>query len=393
MTTAPLDSDFVDSLDSHNLFMDVFDTSLYSPLPRHWLIVATDIKGSTKAIQQGRYKDVNTLGASSIISAINACSHDKICFQFGGDGALIAAPPQHLEALNQALNELKLIAQTNHSLDLRVSIWTVQDFLDKGYDFNVLKHDIAPKSSVFMFQGSGVEASDLWLKQSPQGTDLFVEDALTPLSLKFVEGLECRWNPLQSHQGSMVTGLIKSRSEKPTVEIMSQIHKIIDEKKLENHPLSLASLVTRWPPKHYTSEWRTKTAGQPWPKKYLTYFAVMLKLLLLTPIVWMFKAKIPYLADLINKSDFQKFDGMYRFVRDLSPEQTKQLKDLCKRLYQEGEIFYGLHESPTALMTCMVFTEENHLHFIDGNDGGYAMAATQLKAQIKKKSTATGTEN
>jgi len=42
-----------------------------------------------------------------------------------------------------------------------------------------------------------------------------------------------------------------------------------------------------------------------------------------------------------------------------------------------------VHVADAALMTCLVFDleESRHLHFIDGGDGGLAMAARQLKAQ------------
>jgi hypothetical protein len=39
-------------------------------------------------------------------------------------------------------------------------------------------------------------------------------------------------------------------------------------------------------------------------------------------------------------------------------------------------------------MTCLVFSleESRHVHFVDGADGGYALAALQLKAQLRSDS-------
>jgi hypothetical protein len=53
-------------------------------------------------------------------------------------------------------------------------------------------------------------------------------------------------------------------------------------------------------------------------------------------------------------------------------------------LYDEGRIYYGLHESSQALMTCYVqgLDDGAHVHFVDGGSGGYALAAKQLKRQM-----------
>jgi hypothetical protein len=50
------------------------------------------------------------------------------------------------------------------------------------------------------------------------------------------------------------------------------------------------------------------------------------------------------------------------------------------------KIFYDLHISNEALMTCMVesATDNHHIHFIDGA-GGYALAALQLKEQVRSQ--------
>jgi hypothetical protein len=92
-----------------------------------------------------------------------------------------------------------------------------------------------------------------------------------------------------------------------------------------------------------------------------------------------------YIRDTVANSDYQKFDGMLRMVLDLSDEQYAQLDTLLTGRQERGEVFYGLHCADSALMTCMVFSrQDDHVHFIDGNDGGYAVAALQLKDQRKR---------
>ena len=99
------------------------------------------------------------------------------------------------------------------------------------------------------------------------------------------------------------------------------------------------------------------------------------------------KGKISdYLPTMRTHADHRKFDDMLRMVLDCSKEQIADIKTYLDTEYQRGALFYGTHVSENALMTCYVTQIEpgQHIHFIDGGDGGYAMAAKQLKDQIKK---------
>ena len=88
-------------------------------------------------------------------------------------------------------------------------------------------------------------------------------------------------------------------------------------------------------------------------------------------------------------SDFRKFDDMLRMVIDCSSDQLSSMRDKLQVLREEHGVCYGIHESQAALMTCYTpsFSQGGHVHFIDGSNGGYAMAAKQLKAQIKESLT------
>jgi hypothetical protein len=87
---------------------------------------------------------------------------------------------------------------------------------------------------------------------------------------------------------------------------------------------------------------------------------------------------------MVENSDFRKFDGVLRMVMDGSEAQYEDLASYLEAQHREGRLVYGMHKSREALVTCIVFSYNgNHVHFVDGSDGGYAMAARGLKAQLK----------
>ena len=62
----PTSERFYRDLPSFDDFQRLGDDVHYSALPSDWYVVISDVRGSTKAIEQGRYQDVNTLGAASV---------------------------------------------------------------------------------------------------------------------------------------------------------------------------------------------------------------------------------------------------------------------------------------------------------------------------------------
>lgn len=84
-------------------------------------------------------------------------------------------------------------------------------------------------------------------------------------------------------------------------------------------------------------------------------------------------------------SDYRKFDDMLHMIVDCTSAQAHDLAIYLKNARKEGLLAYGLHQSDDALMTCYVESvrDGDHIHFIDGGNGGYALAAKQLKAQLK----------
>jgi hypothetical protein len=86
----------------------------------------------------------------------------------------------------------------------------------------------------------------------------------------------------------------------------------------------------------------------------------------------------------VAASDFRKVDGGLKMVLSVRSDQRLALRERLEARRQRGELFYGIHVSDRALMTCLIDTGGNgEVHFIDAADGGYALAARELKDQIK----------
>ena len=88
-----------------------FYADVYLQLPEDWWVVVTDVKGSTKAIEAGRYRDINAIGGSTIAAVINAVKPLKVPYVFGGDGASFCIPSNALTDVKKALKGWQATAQ------------------------------------------------------------------------------------------------------------------------------------------------------------------------------------------------------------------------------------------------------------------------------------------
>jgi hypothetical protein len=88
------------------------------------------------------------------------------------------------------------------------------------------------------------------------------------------------------------------------------------------------------------------------------------------------------LRQLVENSDFRKYDDGLRMTLDCTPELAETLER--KLAAADGVAAYGLHRQQAAMMTCFTPSplRSDHVHFIDGAQGGYASAAAALKAKL-----------
>lgn len=96
-------SDFYKRLPAFRDFTQVADEACFKPLPDDWMVGVADVRQSTKAIRENRYKAVNMAGAAVIASVANALKGRDFPFVFGGDGASFAVPATDAALARQAL--------------------------------------------------------------------------------------------------------------------------------------------------------------------------------------------------------------------------------------------------------------------------------------------------
>ena len=91
-----------------------------------------------------------------------------------------------------------------------------------------------------------------------------------------------------------------------------------------------------------------------------------------------------YMQQVVENSDFRKYDDGLRMILDCTPELERELTQRLAAAAASGIVRYGLHRQDAAMMTCFTpsVMRSDHVHFIDGARGGYASAATALKATI-----------
>ena len=97
-------ADFYARLPAIESFARLADPDVYTALPTGWMLGLSDVVKSTRAIEGGRYKAVNTAGASLIAAVANALgASTEFPFSFGGDGASFAVSAEHESVARSAL--------------------------------------------------------------------------------------------------------------------------------------------------------------------------------------------------------------------------------------------------------------------------------------------------
>lgn len=368
----------------------------YVKAPSDWHVVITDVRGSTKAIEEGRYKEVNMVGAATVAALLNIAGKTEIPFIFGGDGASFVIPPSLLASARDALHGVQKTAQSVFGMELRVGIVPVFD-VEKSGEAQVLiaKLRISPHYAQAIFSGGGMSYAEKLIKDPiTQAQYLVLPDPAS--DYPNFSGLTCRWNDIQSRHGETISLLVKASvpDEDTCDTIYRRVIKKIEELyglEKDHHPVAFESLRIALKNSVLNLETRVRAAarGEFGKLAYLLFANIStigFHILTKTGIDIGDINQRVYREHLIATVDYKKFDDALRLVISGTPSAREKLIEYLESERAKGLLAYGIHVSDRALMTCLVFERYGkQVHFIDGADGGYTLAAKQLKSQLGGK--------
>ncbi len=381
--------DFYAHLVPVNDFESLADPESYTRLPDDWWIVVADVAGSTGAIAEGRYKEVNSVGVSVITAVRNACRPVDIPYMFGGDGAAVCVPEERVSEVRMALAATIAMADRAFGLVLRGAVVPIDYARGRNSDVLVARHRVSEYFQQCAFFGGGAVYLEDALKNGTLPRSYLVEgDAEAEASF---EGLECRWDEVPSPSAETVALIIEAKGEKvPALDtyrwVMERVRAIYGEpdrcRPIVEGGLNVTLSRDKLARESRVKAWRSGRVGQAWANLKLRLFALIGRYLF-----WTGKQSTEtdwsvYKRDLVANTDFRKFDGTMRLVLTGDAQQRRKLEAFLDGLARADAVRYGIHVSDAAVVTCIVEKRQGqHFHFVDGAGGGYAAAAKDLKGR------------
>lgn len=362
-------------------FSQVMDAGVYRPLPDDWVIGVTDVTGSTKAIQAGRYKAVNMAGAAAISAMMNALKGVEFPFAFGGDGSHFAVPAGHGGTVRNVLARTARWAEDGLGLVLRAGMTTVGAARAAGHRTLVAWHAPSPHVRYAMFSGGGLQ----WAEGQLKAGAILVPPASRG-QLPDLDGLSCRWKPIEARRGVMLSLIVRAGRDGDEAAFARAIRRLLalaGREEGAGHPVPDEGPGFGSPAAGFSLEAATRGDGRS--------LAGRAKLLGWRLFVWgIFVTGFTvggfnpgrYMRETAMNSDFRKFSDALHMTLDCTGETADRIEAMLAEAEAAGALAYGTFRQRAALMTCIVpsATSPEHFHFIDGADGGYAAAAARLKA-------------
>jgi hypothetical protein len=306
-------------------FAGALDPANYVRVPGDWFIAVGDVVQSTPAIAAGRYKDVNLAGAATIVGILNACVGRDLPFAFGGDGGVVLVPNELAGAARGALQGIQQIGRNALSLDIRCALVPIAAVRAEGRDVRVAYQALGPARKLAMMSGGGIDCAEA-IAKSAKGAQFNVNADASSVDAD-LNGLSCRWQPLLTRNGVMLSAIIRATDQTSPLagaylDIYEQMQRVLAR---DACPVSVSNLRPTWPPRGAKQE---RAFGRTLFEVYgQSLLAIVSERTGMTIGGYQGRA---YLAAHESHSDFRKFADSLRMVIDCSQAEADGIEAILK---------------------------------------------------------------
>jgi hypothetical protein len=364
-------------------FSRLTDPAIYQPLPDDWVLGLSDIVRSTVAITAGRYKEINTAAASVIAAVANELGRNDFPFVFGGDGASFALPRSQAALARGALSAVAGWARDSFGFEMRIGLIPVSEVRAHGHDVRVARFGASPDVTYAMFAGGGMAYAERRMKEGALAIPAAERGILPDLT-----GLSCRFDEIRAERGMILSLIVVLGSQADTSrfnDLVDRILSLAENRAEAGRPIPEEGPGLSGPFTGFGTE--AKAMKGTYGSGLLAAARLAMQRLVSFAVLRQGRAiggfdPVRYRHQLVENTDFRKFDDGLRMTLDCTPALADRLERLLAEAQEAGIVRYGLHRQDSALMTCFVPspTRSDHIHFVDGATGGYTMAARALKS-------------
>jgi hypothetical protein len=240
-----------------------------------------------------------------------------------------------------------------------------------------------------MFSGGGLGWAEAAMKRGE-----FAVPVAPPGTQPDLSGLSCRFEEMPAMRGLILSVLVlPAQGADPAAyrRLIEDIVALVERSPDSGRPVPPGGPPLRWPPAGFDLEARAQRGGSLF-KRRLGVLAYTLFAYCVLRFGIKLGAFVPqiYVQQVVENSDFRKYDDGLRMVLDCTSDLDQTLSGRLTAAASAGIAKYGLHRQDAAMMTCFTpsASRSDHVHFIDGARGGYASAATALKATLAAPASA-----
>lgn len=359
----------------------LMEEHLFFKVPANWHVLITDVKKSTIAVANGLHETVNLVATGSIVAVLNIAHKANLAvpFFFGGDGATFIVPPGILDEVTKALLLHRQNTQQNFNLELRVGHVPVETIYAHEHQLQISKLRTSQLFAIPVMLGDGLAFAEKIIK----GDDYSLNVSSSLENELDLSGMQCRWDKIKPPQDydEVISLLVIAREGTKQTETFKKVIDLLDKiygDAEKRKPITVSKLKLKGTLKKIGTEMRVKLGGYRPLYLFRTWFTT-----LLGSLYFRTGRGKNYLVQLVEMSDTLVIDGRINTVISGSKQQREELEKALDQLEAEGFIRYGLFVSKESVISCYVRSmDDNHVHFVDGAEGGYTRAATILKQKI-----------